>query len=84
MYITFQVSCHACSRSFELDSEHFVGRETLCCPNCGQPFPKREFQQLKAAMEALRGISEVCAGSSSDKGFTIQISGAGNSDALPF
>lgn len=84
MYITFQISCRACDRSFELDSEHFTNRETLCCPNCGQPFPERELRQLKTAMAALREISEVCAASSSDKGFVIHVTGAGNSEELPF
>ena len=85
MQIKFKISCLACHCCFELDSEKFKDRENLACPNCGQPFPDREFLHMQNTMSELRSISELCASSSMNEGFRVSITSAENADCgIPF
>lgn len=84
MCIQFKIHCCACFCSFELNSEQFRQKTDLECPNCGQRFPRTEYQKLQTVMNELRGIREVCADSSSEKGFKISVEEARNTDELPF
>ena len=84
MCIQFKIYCSACSCSFELNSEHFRQKTDLECPNCGQRFPRVEYQKLQTVMNELNSISEVCAESSSERGFKISVEAARNADDLPF
>lgn len=78
MKIRFKILCCDCGCSFELESEKFKEREALTCPNCGQPFPKRESSQLRQVISGIQSISEICAASSEEKGFQISVVFAGN------
>lgn len=83
MCIQFKIYCCACSCSFEIASEHFKPQPDLECPNCGQKFPREEYQWLQTVMNHLKAISEVCADSSLEKGFRISVESVENSDDLP-
>ena len=84
MCIQFKIHCCTCSCSFQLNSEHFRPQTDLECPNCGQRFPRMEYQKLQTVMNELKSISEVCADSSVEKGFQISVEAARNTDELPF
>ena len=84
MKVRFKFSCCACNCYFELESDRFANREHMECPNCGQVFPRKEFFQIKQAMNSIQCISEECAESSSEKGFHIQIVSIENAGELPF
>ena len=73
MKIKFKILCCSCHCCFELDSEKFTPHKNLCCPNCGQMFPEKEFMQLQETMLGIQGIPEVCASSPEEKGFQVSI-----------
>lgn len=51
MKIKIDITCQNCNCKFEIDSQNYVERETICCPNCGQQFPDEPFKHLQAGMK---------------------------------
>lgn len=50
------IKCKKCLCAFELRPENFKQRDSMECPNCGQPFPADAYEKLKIGITTLGEI----------------------------
>ena len=56
MKFKINITCRKCDCSFELSPNNFLLRDSLTCPNCGQPFPQAEYDSLKQGISVLGSL----------------------------
>lgn len=59
MDFKIEIKCGKCNCRFELRHQNFKQRDSMECPNCGQPFPQDHYQNLKIGVVSLGNIPEL-------------------------
>ena len=74
MNFFISILCKKCLCQFQLCPDNFKERDSMECPNCGQPFPDDAFKKLKTGITMLGEIPESLPDSEFPSGVDSQFS----------
>lgn len=55
----FIFHCHRCKETFRVYLENLFDKESLCCPNCGLPFPADALKELNQLSKCYREAIDI-------------------------
>ncbi|ADQ06479.1 hypothetical protein Calhy_0742 [Caldicellulosiruptor hydrothermalis 108] len=71
-YIRF--NCFVCDQSFNVELKNLPHKDSLSCPNCGQPMDNKAFQNIKDAAKLINEAIELLdKGNEYDKGWNFYL-----------